>query len=774
MSSVSIFKVALSPFAVIIYFVISAASVAAQTTTVVEGVVTTETGEPLPGVNVYIEGTHRGTITDALGRYRLDRVPEGEHTVIAEHIGRQARRKQITVARGKTIQVDFDLPVLPLLMPGIVVSAARVAEPQEMMSVLSPTVVRRSPVRVTGELLRELPGVDAVRRGPVGLDPVIRGLRETEIGVYLDGTRIFPGGSARMDSPLSHLDPSAVQKIQVIKGPYALTWGAGNLSAIRVETPDVPLPVEGLLHGTFSSSYHANLNALQTGGSLFGRRGPVSYWAHAVWREGDDYTSGSKDQVPSDFLTWELRGKVGLQLAPNSQLTLSLGYQNQRDIDYPGRLLNAAFFDTYNVSARWKLWRSHGTLRALSALVYFNRVDHGMDNDGKPTAQPDPNRMPPFPLRVEVNSGVRVKGGRLSAELVPADLWRAEIGGDVYRADRNAVRQISRRDTGQRLFTDLMWPDATVTDAGLFLRLARPLGKIFRASGTVRLDMVRANADTASAFFLENSSANLEASETHLSGAVTVNADLTSHWLLSLGLGTAVRTADATERYSDRIPASKAQTSAEFMGNPRLAPERSTQVDLWVQASYPGLSVYINAFARRIHDYITLEPTDLPKRLPLSPPIVFRYVNGEANFWGFEASALGSITSSLDLKMGLTYLWGEDSSLDEPALGIQPVTVVVGLRYEPPNGRYFLAGTIHAVGQQDRVARSRGELPTSGYSVVDLRGGIELRKGVEMRLGVNNLLDKGYVNHLNARNPFTGRQVPEPGRVYFIDVSYTL
>lgn len=92
-------------------------------------------------------------------------------------------------------------------------------------------------------------GVDAVRRGTIGIDPVVRGLREIEVGTYLDGTRIFLAGPGRMDSPLSHLDPSAIQSVQVVKGPYALTWGAGNLSAIKVETNDLINIASRTTHG---------------------------------------------------------------------------------------------------------------------------------------------------------------------------------------------------------------------------------------------------------------------------------------------------------------------------------------------------------------------------------------------------------------------------------------------------------------------------------------------------------------------------------------------
>ena len=165
---------------------------------------------------------------------------------------------------------------------------------------------------------------------------------------------------------------------------------------------------------------------------------------------------------------------------------------------------------------------------------------------------------------------------------------------------------------------------------------------------------------------------DLSASETNLNGALTLSANLTSNWNVSIGGGTVVRTADATERYSDRTPASKAQVSAEFMGNPALNPERSSQVDLWLEGRYPELSFEANLFARRIDDYITMEGTDLPTRLPLSPPTVYRNVNGDAEFWGFETSVSLPLTDEVTAALGGEYLWGEDVTLDEPALGVAP------------------------------------------------------------------------------------------------------
>ena len=726
------------------------------------------TREPISGVNVILLNTRYGTLTNAKGSFSFPSVPPGLYSFQASRVGYRPHRVRIHVSAEQTQSLDITLQIQPIERPGIEVSVLRPDLQTE--SRLTAQEVRETRVRDSGELLRSLPGVDAIRRGPVGLDPSVRGLRETEVGVYIDGTRTFPAGPARMDSPFSHFDPSAVHQVQVVKGPYALTWGAGNLSAIRVHTLD-PTTAQSPFQGQIRSGYDSNLDAFETAASIYGRQEGISYWLHGAWREGNDYTSGSGTIIPADFKSRETRGKISFLPTPESSLTFSGGFQRQDDIDYPGRLLNAEFFEAYNFSAEWRFKRWEGPLRSLHILAYVNNVDHGMTNADKPTAQPNPNRMPPFPLDVKVDTRVNVKGGRLAAEFAPGTTWLLELGGDLYRANRDANRQIFRADMNRLIFNDIVWPDANLTDAGLFVRTSGLLGtSTLQASGTLRLDFVNANAGTVSPFFGQNTTVPLDQSETNISGAFTLSLPLNTFWSASLGVGSAVRTADASERYSDRFPASKSQMPGEFMGNPGLDPERNTQIDLWLEAVYPTVSFQLNGFFRRINDYISFTPTGLPRRLPLSPPTVFRYLNGDAEFRGFESALAVSLAPPLTLKLGLESLWGKDKTQNEPVIGVSPIKARIGLRYEVP--RYFLEGTLQGVGEQNRVAASRGEIPTDGYITADLKAGIRPLSGLELLLGVTNLADKAYINHLNAKNPFTRQPIAEPGRVLFAHIDY--
>jgi iron complex outermembrane receptor protein len=45
-------------------------------------------------------------------------------------------------------------------------------------------------------------------------------------------------------------------------------------------------------------------------------------------------------------------------------------------------------------------------------------------------------------------------------------------------------------------------------------------------------------------------------------------------------------------------------------------------------------------------------------------------------------------------------------------------------------------------------------------------------RGISVEGGVTNLTDADYVNHLNAKNPYSGTPIPETGRIFFAGVNY--
>ncbi len=622
---------------------------------------------------------------------------------------------------------------------------------------------------------RAAPGLNANRGGPINMDPTLRGLQENQIAMTVDGSRTFAAGPARMDSDLSHVNPLTVDEVRVVKGPYALMWSAGALSAIDVVTWAPEFSAGGhRLSGALSVDYGENGGTSSSLSRLAGAAGSVRYAVTAAVRSGDDYEDGNGNTVPGDYTSENLSWLFGVQDQNGGLLQYKGGYQSQEDIDYPGRLLNATYFKTRSHNLKYLSDRERGALRGFMVQAYASRKDHLMNNDEKPTGRDAPGRMPPFALDIDLPTESNTAGARVSFDLGTGDDGlRWTVGADHYRSRQQAERLIQRRSNGFLLFRDQAWPESRTDNVGAYLQGVRD-GERSSLGAAVRVDSVSAGVRETTEFFRANTEGDLDQDETNLSAALSAALRLSDEWLLTIGAGRAVRTATTLERWSDRFPASKFQLPAEFMGNPMIEPEVSTEIDLDLRGRN-GSRLETNAtlFYRRIDDYITIAPDPaLPKRLPLSPPIVFRYVNGEASFFGGELGLRQRLNDVLTWRLEVEFVHADDDTLDEPLLGIPPLTARVGMRLRTPSGRGWLDLSATATRDQDRVATSRFEIPTEGAETLDLAGAWSLRSGLEFILRARNLTDEAYASHLNAKNPFNGRRILEPGRSVFAGFSY--
>ena len=87
----------------------SATRAQAQMGAVAGQVTDADSGQPLAGAQVAVEGTAFVTLTNDAGRYLLQGVPSGPRRITAELIGYAPQRRLVTVAPGQTTELDFAL-----------------------------------------------------------------------------------------------------------------------------------------------------------------------------------------------------------------------------------------------------------------------------------------------------------------------------------------------------------------------------------------------------------------------------------------------------------------------------------------------------------------------------------------------------------------------------------------------------------------------------------------------------------------------------------------
>ncbi|NOZ56907.1 MAG: PEGA domain-containing protein, partial [Calditrichaeota bacterium] len=83
-----------------------------------------KTGEPLPGVQIVVQGTFFGTTTARDGTYKLP-LPPGKYTIVARMLGYEEQHREVELRAGETAKIDFRLRETVLKAPEVVVTASK-------------------------------------------------------------------------------------------------------------------------------------------------------------------------------------------------------------------------------------------------------------------------------------------------------------------------------------------------------------------------------------------------------------------------------------------------------------------------------------------------------------------------------------------------------------------------------------------------------------------------------------------------------------------------
>ncbi|NJK98385.1 MAG: TonB-dependent receptor, partial [Bacteroidales bacterium] len=236
--------------------VITPAEIAAYQQPRITGVVTdASTGEPLPGVNVIVEGTTIGVVTDIDGRYSID-VPSTDKTLVFSYIGYTSERIAIEGKNQIDIMLVADIQALEEVVvvgygvqrrADVTGAAARLTEanmnkavatsPVEMMQGrISGVNISQNNGEPGGGMSVRIRGSHSIRSGQEPLYVVD--------GVPLDNADLTPaGGSASGISgsanknPISFLNPDDIESIDVLKDASSTAiYGARGANGVVLIT----------------------------------------------------------------------------------------------------------------------------------------------------------------------------------------------------------------------------------------------------------------------------------------------------------------------------------------------------------------------------------------------------------------------------------------------------------------------------------------------------------------------------------------------------------
>ncbi|RMD92282.1 MAG: hypothetical protein D6814_17125, partial [Calditrichaeota bacterium] len=188
-----------------------------------------ETGEPLIGVNVIIEGTTLGSATDASGDYIVLGVPPGVYSVRCSYIGyRTVTISNVRVNAALTTTQDFQLESSPIEMESIQITAERPLVQRNTTN----TVRMTTQEDIQNLSIRGLQNIVALNAGAVQQNGElhIRGGRQREVAYFVDGVTAT---NPMFNSENVTVIQEAIEEIQMQSGGYTAEFGGANSAVIR-------------------------------------------------------------------------------------------------------------------------------------------------------------------------------------------------------------------------------------------------------------------------------------------------------------------------------------------------------------------------------------------------------------------------------------------------------------------------------------------------------------------------------------------------------------
>ena len=203
----------------------------------------------IPGVNVVIEGTNIGTVTDFDGNFVLNTSQAPPFNLVISYVGYSAQKVSVT-SSGQDINVSLSAGQN---LEEVVISASRraqkVLEAPASVSVISARTIENSPnVTDPVRLLANIPGVQVQQQTANTLNVEMRagsGVFGTSTFLVKDNRYLVTPSAGLFQSYQAGLSNLDLASIEIVRGPAGVLYGPGVTSGVVHFRTKSPIDYEG-------------------------------------------------------------------------------------------------------------------------------------------------------------------------------------------------------------------------------------------------------------------------------------------------------------------------------------------------------------------------------------------------------------------------------------------------------------------------------------------------------------------------------------------------
>ncbi len=459
----------------------------------------------------------------------------------------------------------------------------------------------------------------------------------------------------------------------MLKGPQTVLHGPGNSAGVVLFEREPERYSEPGIHAYASPTFGSFGRNDQVAEVKAGAR--KAYVQASGTRSAlDDYEDGGGQSVHSRYERWSANAALGWTPDEATRVELS-GARSDGEAAYADRTMDGVKFSRENIGLRLERRNVSRNVRDLEGQLYYNYVDHVMDNY---TLRPF-TASPMMPNPSVANPDRRTVGGRVSAAFELGAATKATIGGDL-QDNRHAVRRSSNQ-TSDPYETHDRVRDAAFENVGAFGEVTQGVGSKGHVIAGARVDRWTGNDDRQTVAVgmgsaMANPTAGMRRRENLVSGFARFERQLGSEASLYAGGGHAERAPDYWELIS--------KESTDSVSAFETRPEKTNQLDAGVLYRRGSVSGSVAMFANDISDFILIESNYAKTTTTMGGNTMGGGMSGgmsagmserkttitrnvDASSWGGEATLAWEATKRLKIDTSVAFVSGPERHRRSPA-----------------------------------------------------------------------------------------------------------
>jgi outer membrane receptor for ferrienterochelin and colicins len=189
---------------------------------------------PLEGAALFVDGSDSHVRSGTDGRWRLSSLTQGAHAIQVRMIGYSNFETTITLPSSAAHGVTIALVPSKHALDAVVVTASRRAQRLQDAPV-SMTRIDRHDIVESGasdvaSVLTEQTGIQFTGGHPTGSGVALEGMSDQRVLILVDGVPLYGRIADGLD--LTRIPSSAVERIEVVKGPQSTLYGSEAMGGV--------------------------------------------------------------------------------------------------------------------------------------------------------------------------------------------------------------------------------------------------------------------------------------------------------------------------------------------------------------------------------------------------------------------------------------------------------------------------------------------------------------------------------------------------------------